>query len=345
MKSVLSLTAAERAELFNAAAQQLGIGPVSVEKDFWVCWTLRELFALPDIADHLIFKGGTSLSKVWRAVQRFSEDIDISLSKEWLGFGYEEDPEHQSSTKKRKRQLQALAEACAERVGGQLLSSLREAGRRQLMDDDWTMEVSPQDAQTLLFRYPTSLPVMPGTEYIDRAVKIECGARSDRWPSENRIIQPYVAEAFPDAVTDAEVPVRVLSVERTFWEKATILHAEAHRPAEQAMPSKYSRHYADLAALADLPEAGEWPKRDELRARVVEHKQVFFASAWARYELAVPGSLRLLPSAERLRQMETDYREMQVMYFGAARSWTEIVQRLEALESAINRLDPQTTQS
>jgi len=339
MKSVLSLTSAERAELFNAAAQKLGIGPVSIEKDFWVCWTLRELFSLPDIADHLIFKGGTSLSKVWHAVQRFSEDIDISLSKEWLGFGHDEDPEHQPSTKKRKKQLQALAEACAERVGGKLLSSLREAARTQLMSGDWAIEISKEDAQTLLFRYPTSLPAMPGTEYIHRAVKIECGARSDRWPSEDRTIQPYVAEAFPDSVTDTEVPLRVLSVERTFWEKATILHAEAHRPSDQAMPGKYSRHYADLAALADLPEADGWPKRDELRARVVAHKQVFFASAWARYDLAIPGSLHLLPSAERLVQMETDYREMQVMYFGPARAWSEIVQRLKALEAAINRTD------
>lgn len=340
MKSVLSLTTAERAELFNATAQQLGIGPVSVEKDFWVCWTLRELFAPPDIADHLIFKGGTSLSKVWQAIQRFSEDIDISLSKEWLGFGHEEDPETQPSNKKRKKQLEALADACAERVGGKLLSSLREAARRQLNAGEWTIEVSPEDAQTLLFRYPSSLPVMPGTEYIARTVKIECGARSDRWPSERRTIQPYVAEAFPESVTDTEVPLRVLSAERTFWEKATILHAEAHRPEGQPMPGRYSRHYADLAALANLPEASEWPLRDELRARVVTHKQVFFASAWARYDLAIPGSLRLLPSAERLAQMEADYQEMQVMYFGSARPWSEIIQQLKQLESAINRPFP-----
>lgn len=103
MKTVISLTPEQRAQLFNAAAQKLGIGPVALEKDFWVCWTLRELFTLPGISEHLIFKGGTSLSKVWRVIQRFSEDIDVSLSKEWLGFGGTGDPEQQTSRKKQAR--------------------------------------------------------------------------------------------------------------------------------------------------------------------------------------------------------------------------------------------------
>jgi hypothetical protein len=337
MKSVITLSPVQRAELFNAAAQRLGMGPVAIEKDFWVCWTLRELFAPPGMSDHLIFKGGTSLSKVWQAIQRFSEDIDISLSKEWLGFGQEQDPEHQPSQRKRKRQLQALAEACAERVSERLLPLLQSAAREQFEGGEWAIEVSPEDAQTLLFRYPTSFPALPGTEYIARTIKIECGARSDPWPAEHHPINPYVAEAFPDSVKDAETSVRALAVERTFWEKATILHAEAHRPSDQPTPGKYSRHYADLAALADLPGVHGWMSRDQLRERVVAHKQVFFASAWARYDLAVPGSFRLLPSAERLRQIEADYREMQVMYFGSAHPWSQIVQRLETLESAINR--------
>ncbi|MBI3884373.1 MAG: nucleotidyl transferase AbiEii/AbiGii toxin family protein [Opitutae bacterium] len=340
MKTVIRLTPEQRAQLFNAAAQKLGIGPVSLEKDFWVCWTLRELFTLPGISEHLIFKGGTSLSKVWRVIQRFSEDIDVSLSKEWLGFGGTGDPEQQSSRKKQERKIEELAAACAAKVQGNLLPELRSRARAALGEHGWSMVVAADDPQELHFRYPTSLPAMAGTDYIAREVKIECGARSDPWPAENRTMQPYVAEAYPDEIRDATFTVRALAIERTFWEKATILHAEVHRPAEKAMPGKYSRHYADLAALADHPAAAHAITRDDLRARVVEHKQVFFASAWARFETAVPGTFRLIPSAERLAQMAADYQEMQIMYFGEPVPWPEIVARLKTLESALNATRP-----
>jgi hypothetical protein len=337
MNSVLRLTPAQRAELFNATAQKLGIGPVALEKDFWVCWTLRELFSLPGISEHLIFKGGTSLSKVWRAIQRFSEDIDVSLSKEWLGFGGDSDPERQDSRKKQSRKLEELADACAAKVRGELMPALQARATAVLGTEGWSMVVSPHDPQELLFCYPTSLPVMADTEYIEREVKIECGARSDRWPADDRTIQPYVAEAYPDTIRDATVRVRVLSIERTFWEKATILHAEANRPADKATPGKFSRHYADLAALADHPDAAGALARDDLRARVVEHKQVFFAAAWAKCETAMPGTFLLVPSEERLAQIAADYREMQIMYFGEPKPWPEIVKRLCELQTTLNK--------
>jgi hypothetical protein len=309
---------------------------VALEKDFWVCWTLGELFTLPGISEHIIFKGGTSLSKVWRAVQRFSEDIDVSLSKEWLGFGGASDPEQQTSRKQQGRKIDELAAACATKVSTELLPALRARAVLSLGESGWSIEVSAEDPQELHFRYPTSLPAMAGTDYIAREVKIECGARSDRWPAEAQTIQPYVAEAFPDVIRDTAVEVQALALERTFWEKATILHAEVHRPAEKPMPGKYSRHYADLAALADHPKGAAAIARDDLRARVVAHKQVFFASAWARFETAVPGTFRLVPSEERLAQMAADYQEMQIMYFGVPKPWPAIVARLRTLEVALN---------
>lgn len=338
MNSVLQLTPVQRADLFNAAAQKLGIGPVPLEKDFWVCWTLRELFSLPDISDHLIFKGGTSLSKVWRAIPRFSEDIDVSLSKEWLGFGGDNDPEQQKTRKQKGRKLEELATACARKIATELLPALRARATAVLGSDGWSITVSDDDPQTVLFRYPTLLPALPGTAYISREVKIECGARSDAWPADHKVIQPYVAEAYPDTIRAAVVTVRVLSIERTFWEKATILHAEANRPADKPTPGRFSRHYADLVALADHPDAAGAIARDDLRARVVEHKQVFFPATWARYDTAVPGTFLLVPPEERLAQMATDYREMQIMYFKAPKPWAEIVARLTALQASINTL-------
>ena len=241
MDSILKLTPTQRAELYRAASQQLGMGEVIIEKDFWVCWTLRELFALPGIGEHLIFKGGTSLSKVWRAISRFSEDIDVSLSREWLGFVGVRDPEGATSGKKQRERIDSLALACAKKIETEILPALRARATAALGDEGWSIAIDADDSQTLRFIYPSDLGERAPEAYIRREVKIECGARSDDWPAEDKNVSPYVADAYPDAITDAAVPLRVLSIERTFWEKATILHAEAHRDETKATPPRFSR--------------------------------------------------------------------------------------------------------
>ncbi len=337
MESILRLTPAQRSELYKAASQKLGIGEVILEKDFWVCWTLRELFALPGIGEHLIFKGGTSLSKIWRAIDRFSEDIDVSLSREWLGFTGEQSPERATSGKKQRERIEDLAAACSRKIATEILPALHARATATLGDKGWRIVVDPGDSQTMRFTYPSEVGGAPLAAYVRREVKIECGARSDDWPAEDKSIVAYVAELYPDSISDAVAPLRVLSIERTFWEKATILHAEAHRDAAKATPQRFSRHYADLAALADHPSAEVALARDELRARVVAHKSVFFASAWAKYETAVPGTFRLIPPAPRLSSLEDDYRDMQEMFFGRPPAWPGIVEKLRVLEARINR--------
>lgn len=246
MDKIIALTAAQRAEVFQAAAQQSGMSAVILEKDFWVCWTLRRLFALPGIGGHLIFKGGTSLSKVWKAISRFSEDIDVSLSREWLGFTGEHDPEQAGSRKQQKKRLDDLSAACAEKIRTVLLPALRLNGRAHLGDSGWQIELDAEDPQTVLFNYPSAVAPAVANGYVRREVRIECGARSDAWPAEHKVVQPYVAEALAGVVADAEVAVKVLGIERTYWENATILHAEAHREAGKATPPRFSRHYAGL---------------------------------------------------------------------------------------------------
>lgn len=335
MKSVLTLTSRERADLFRATSQELGMDPVMIEKDFWVCWTLGHLFSLPGIAEHLIFKGGTSLSKVWQVIERFSEDIDISLSREWLGFTQEDDPEQAPSRKQRRKKLEALQKACANRVDTVLLPHLEDCARADLKESDWSFAISDEDDQTILFAYPSAFQDA-STPYIRRQVKIETGARSDFWPSEEKPIRPYVAEAFPDQLADCEVGVRVLSLERTFWEKASILHAEFHRPEDKPTPLRFSRHYSDLA-LMFRSEAGKRAlERADLRDRVMAHKQIFFESAWASLDTAVPGSFKLIPPANRLADLERDYRDMRPMYFREPPAWNEIVETLRTLEKEIN---------
>jgi hypothetical protein len=337
MNNVARLSREDRRELWSRAAERLSPLPdLMIEKDFWVCFTLQHLFALPGARDHFIFKGGTSLSKVWRAIHRFSEDIDISLSREWLGFGGDRDPEAAGTRKQRAKQLAALSEACSERLREEIAPALNEALAQVLGRTSWNLEIDPEDEQTLLFTYPTALGEITGRAYIRPVVRIECGARSDRWPVSSGHVTPYVAEAFPDTLPNAGVDIPVLDIERTFWEKASILHAEAHRPADKPVPERYSRHYSDVADLAKSGSAARALERDDLRARVVAHKQVFFPAAWAEIETAVPGTFRLLPQRERAAELARDYASMREMFFREPMSWAEILEVLGELEKRIN---------
>src|SRR5438046_1299443 len=215
MDAFVKLNPEERRIFFEGTATPRNMQAQIVEKDFWVCWTLKELFDLPVIGEHLIFKGGTSLSKVFKVIERFSEDIDVSIDRGFLGFGEANEPE--------------------------------------------------------------------AAGYLRRVVKIEMGARSDHWPCETKPVTPYVAEQFPQGFREPSCDVKVLSVERTFWEKATILHAEFYRPVDKPMPERFSRHYCDAYELIQKGVSNEATKRLELLTRVAEHQSLFVRSSWARY--------------------------------------------------------------
>ncbi len=338
--SFIALSREDRREACLQTMAATGIRANMVEKDAWVCWVLRELFALPGAADHFIFKGGTSLSKAWKVIHRFSEDVDISLSREWLGFSGARDPEAATSRKQRAKLLEELSAACAANLGTVVAPALRARIATACGSFSWSLDVSPEDPQTLLFAYPSVFDGGDTAGYVRPVVKIECGARSDRWPVAPQSLAPYLAEAFPQAFPDATFTVPVLGIERTFWEKATILHAEAHRPAGKPVPDRFSRHYSDLAALAAHPAGVAALDRTDLRERVAAHKQVFFAAAWANYETAVPGTFKLIPSPERLNALSADYRAMQDMFFRPPSRWPDVVATLSALETRINTLCP-----
>lgn len=332
---VIALSPRERNELFDQTGRAKALSAVLVEKDYWVCWTLERLFSIPEAREHLIFKGGTSLSKVWGLIERFSEDIDISLSREWLGFGGDRNPESVSTRKQRDRLLVELREACEAKIRDQILPDLKKVFADELGPSGWSLEIDPEDKQSLLFSYPSSMPGHGTGEYVRRIVKIEGGARSDKWPVETGRVISFVAEVYPKAGSPP-IDLPVLSSDRTFWEKATILHAEAHRPIEKATPPRFSRHYSDLAELGAKEAGRRALQRDDLRARVVAHKQVFFASTWASYDTAVPGRFKLVPSPDRIAALERDYQDMQPMFFKPPIPWADVIVRLRDMEEAIN---------
>ncbi|MDB6000340.1 MAG: hypothetical protein JWP52_2039, partial [Rhizobacter sp.] len=150
-------------------------------------------------------------------------------------------------------------------------------------------------------------------------------------------IRPWVADHFPAAFDDWRCTVTALDLQRTFWEKATILHVEYHRPAGQSIPDRYSRHYADMARLLQHQEAAAMLSDQLLCARVVNWKSRVFARQWARYDLARAGSFRLLPPAPRLASLARDYAQMQPMFLSPPPSFDSVLAQLEAAEVLVNR--------
>jgi hypothetical protein len=338
MDDFVKLKAEERRIFFEGTSGPKNMEAHIVEKDFWVCWTLKELFQLPEIGERLIFKGGTSLSKVFKVIERFSEDIDVSIDRSYLGFGGANEPEAGASNKEKQRRVEALRAACQHKIGRALLPALQDAIRAKVRHDEtWSLRPDDDDPdnQTLLFDYPTSF-ALNTTAYIRRAVKIELGARADHWPSETKTITPYVAEKFPAGFRAPNVALKVLSVERTFWEKATILHAEFHRPSDKPIPERFSRHYGDFYELIRRGVAKPAATNLDLLARVAKHKSLFFKSSWAKYDEAAKGTLRVAPPEHRRKALREDHQKMQQMFFGPPPEFDKIMALLNQWESKFN---------
>lgn len=332
----LSLPPEERRPYFEQAAQRRGLLPVILEKDFWVCWLLGVLFQ-SRYRDVLVFKGGTSLSKVFGAIARYSEDIDLSLSPAFLGLSEIEGLPSVSRNQANAWMKKAEA-ACAMTIQHEMQSELErtitdvlgqgEAGWLEFVTDPMT------DSPVLLFRCPTTQPF--GFEYLKRSVKSEFGSLTDQRPVGRYLVRPWLAEEIPQVFGDWRCEVVALELDRTFWEKATILHTEYHRPVDKPVPQRLSRHYADTAALAVHPLACQAVDRADLRDRVVQWKTRFFGSGWARYDLARPGTFRLLPPPARLAALRRDYHAMRDMYLTEPMDVDRILDTLADLEARIN---------
>lgn len=322
--------------IFREVGAQRGIGPHLVEKDFWVCWLLRLIFANAELGEHLVFKGGTSLSKVFGIIQRFSEDIDLSVDPEWLGFRDAARPDAALSRSQFDKRVKELQAVCMSSVRDQFLPAMDSQIAANLPGHAGTAMTFEADESTnspvLLFAYPR----VGETGTLRPQVKLEFGSLYDQRPTGVHTITPLTAEAFPAFFSEPSCRVVTLEVERTFWEKATILHVEYHRPTDKPFPRGVSRHYSDLAALSQHP-AGRRAVADlDLLRQVRTFKKTYFRSSWANYDTAIPGSLHLVPSAEWHGEVERDYAAMADMFMTPPPSFKTIMTQLEDLEKKIN---------
>jgi hypothetical protein len=326
-----------RAELFAETADRKALPEAIIEKDFWVCWVLKQLFSIEALSGRLLFKGGTSLSKIFHAINRFSEDIDLAVDYVALGFTGERDPRREDISKTRRAAILAgMMVECQRYIGSEFLDALNTRCQEILgTNDAWSLEVNKQDPNVVQFRYPTASA--KGLDYLNPQVVLELGTHAEFVPHDDFTIRSFAAEEFPKVVADGDVAVVALLAKRTFWEKATILHAEYYRPPDKALPDRYSRHYYDVAMMAQGKIRAEALSDLDLLAQVVRHKETFYPSGWAHYELARPGSLCLVPREERLAALERDYRNMGVMIFGEPPAFDSTMETLAALERDMNR--------
>lgn len=342
----LSYDAADRRSVFVEAEEQLGMPARYVEKDFYVGLVLDALFNARSPDDpRLLFKGGTSLSKGHGLIARFSEDVDIAVFREDLGFAETVDELAAMGRRPRERILDGLRTACQQYLHGPLA--------RQLVDIASAVEAeaglaagtigiegaSPDedpDGQTLFLSYAS---LFDGDGYVAPRVKIESGARSDHDPCESLLVTPYVATLVPDF--DLAVPgVTTIRPERTLWDKLRILHETRQwsesRGEMRGNAHRLSRHYYDVGRLLDSPYGPAALEDLAMGRRCVEHGKVFFARKDHRLDLCQPGSFTLMPTPEMSRALAADYDSMRGMIHGVVPSWSSIVDAIATAERILN---------
>ena len=326
MNKIANLPKQQRTELFSETATLMNTTNSIVEKDFWVVWTLDKIFSDDRLNKILMFKGGTSLSKVFNLIGRFSEDIDLIL--DWRLVSNENPLNVQESKNKQVRFNEQINDNAKEYIKNILLPIISEN-----LSPLCTCSMA-EDGFSINVKYPNAFD----DNYLRPEILLEIGPLASWLPSDSFEISSFAAQEFPQVFEKTKCTVNTIVAKRTFWEKATILHHEANRPLDSAMPTRYSRHYYDLAMMAKNEVKDEALVDLELLKNVVEFKQKFYPRIWAKYEEAVPGTLKLLPPEFRLDSLEKDYKAMQNMIFDKYISFDEIIEILGNLEKEINEI-------
>ena len=331
MRSLAKENAENLKALFGNTSVKSGLSPAIVEKDFWVCITLDCLFRDSPWRNQLAFKGGTSLSKAFNLIKRFSEDIDLILDWRLIGYGIDEPWRERSNTQQDIFNEQANAKS-AEFLKDEFVPKLK-GYLGEIVGRELDIRMDDNDPNTVVFAYPCVFT----DSAILREIRIESGSLAAWTPARPRPISPYVASFYPALFRSKETLVYTVDAERTFWEKATILHREAMRTERQgAMPSRYSRHYYDLWSMCSSPVKDAALGQICLLDAVVRFKRKFYRCNWAKYELATAKSIKLLPPDSAIPLLESDYAHMKNMIFGPKPPFSEILDTIASLEEEIH---------
>ena len=331
MSKLLKISSEELELVIQNTSDKLSMSKAIVEKDLWVCMILKYLFENFKYKDAIVFKGGTSLSKVYKLIERFSEDIDLALDWKVLGYKSEEPYEDRSNTKQLKFN-DKLNEDTKGFLRDEFLPVLKNDFKDSLKGKDYKFYIDEFDGQTICFDYPKNHKDIS----ILQVIRLEIGCLAEPIPSSRRKIKTYIEEVYPE-VFDENIQVVAVDSLRTFYEKITILHREANR-VNGNYPTRYSRHFYDVykMLLTDIKEKS-FDNLDLLKA-VIEFKKKFYACNWAKYDDIMEGNIKLIPSDEALETFSKDYDSMKNMLFGEKISFDRIISSIREYEIELNEV-------
>lgn len=333
-QTYFSLSDKDKIDALETAASKLGRPADLLEKDIWVVWSLNALFDSA-LGESLVFKGGTSLSKVYKAIDRFSEDVDVTYDIRKIIPDLITDPEKPYPPN--RSQAKKWTEAVQGRLSGWIKDEVVPLLEGKITDDGVGAKLRLEEDE-LYLEYEA---VRSGTGYIRPTVLLEFGARSTGEPARRHQIECDLSEAVEGLILPEAEP-RVMDAERTFWEKATAIHAYCLRGAFRG-GDRYARHWYDLDCLDRIGVADRALQDGALSSEVAEHKQHFFretdsAGSVIDYHAAVDGSLNLVPAGKPLMALEEDYGKMvdAGLFQSEVASFSELMNRLSALQTRAN---------
>ncbi len=320
----------EKENIFRQISTETGLPAFAVEKDWWVVQTLAAVYQL-EIAPHVVFKGGTSLSKAWKLIERFSEDIDLAMDRTFFGF------EGKLGKNQRDKMKKTSGKYVDEVFYPELKERLTKTG---FSDFELELEETPEsDRDRKLNLYYPNVVDSPG--YLQPRVQIEISSRSLREPFTLRSITSLVDEAFPGKeFTLPAVIIPTVIPERTFLEKIFLLHEEFQRLPEKRRVGRLSRHIYDVVKLAQTEYANRALNNPELYETIVNHRQTFTRVSGVNYNLHQPQTINPLPLPEVMNDWEADYKAMAelMIYEKSAPAFEQLIKDLTALKVRINNL-------
>ncbi|WP_339903815.1 nucleotidyl transferase AbiEii/AbiGii toxin family protein [uncultured Cyclobacterium sp.] len=304
MKNWLSLPKKVQTELFTQIGVKTNLPPQAVEKDAWVTLMLRMLFT-SNLTNHLIFKGGTSLSKAFNLIHRFSEDIDLGLDRKYLGFEGE-------LSKGQIRKLRRVSHSFVSQDLTELL--IKQLFRHGVEERLYEVvventQVSDQDPETIIINYQS---LFGEIAYLPKRILIEVSARSLIEPNQEVNIKSFIDEHYPKTdFAESEFTVHATNPQKTFLEKLILLHEEFEKPTEKVRHLRMSRHFYDIGQILDSEFGKEALKNTKLFDSIVAHRSVLTPMKATNYETLTLQSLRIIPPHEHWDNYKSDYSEMQ----------------------------------
>jgi predicted nucleotidyltransferase component of viral defense system len=318
----LKLPIQKQQELFKQLSFKTGIQAQAIEKDAWVTLVLRLIFN-SEISEHLVFKGGTSLSKAYNLIQRFSEDIDLAINREYLGFEGE----------LTKGQIRKLRRKSHDFVSTEMVDILKKEFSNYNVDKQLfnievkNTKISDQDPEIIEIDYTSVFNKLP---YIKQKVLIEVGARSLMEPAENKEIKSIIFEHYPNnSFDDKAFIVRTISPEKTFLEKMILLHEEFTKPDDKIRYHRMSRHLYDIGKILSTKHGIKALKNSKLFDEIIAHRKIFTPVKTVNYSELTIDKLNVIPKNELFDKYEADYIEMQEnMIYGKSLSFNDLINNI-----------------